>query len=192
MIETGNPLAEIAAGETSPEAVLRLARWLRANPDGWVRLYHGTAAHVPVEAQGLLPTSTRRRNSLQSRSGYVSFSIYPGHAEMFALLAFPRRTVTVYGVDLRVRELVPDLDQLRNQRAWAERCVKPTLAHSLAYGHGAQVRGAVNATRLFAVRRVAPSQEALYDYKPSVGVATASPNRSALDMRPVTRAGVAI
>ena len=147
MIETNNPLAEVATGEASPEAVLRLARWLRANPDGWVRLYHGTAAHVPVANQGLLPTSTRRRNSLQSRSGYVSFSIFPGHAEMFALLAFPRRSVTVYGVDLRVRELRPDLDQLRNQRAWAERCVKPTLAHSLAYGHGAQVKGALRRLR---------------------------------------------
>jgi hypothetical protein len=136
--------------------------------------YHGTAAHVPVETQGLLPTSTRRRNSLQSRSGYVSFSIFPGHAEMFALIAFPRRSVTVYGIDLRVRELVPDLDQLRNQRAWAERCVKPTLAHSLAYGHGAQVKGAVNAARVFAVRTVAPSQGALFAYKPSVGIATPS------------------
>ena len=77
MIETDNPLAEVATGEASPEAVLRLARWLRANPDGWVRLYHDTAAHVPVENQGLLPTSTRRRNSLQSRSGYVSFSVFP-------------------------------------------------------------------------------------------------------------------
>jgi hypothetical protein len=127
MIETANPLAEVAKGEASALAVARLARWLRSNPDGWLRLYHGTAASVPVESEGLLPTSTRRRNSLQSRSGYVSFSIYPGHAEMFALLAFPRRAVTVYGVDLRVRELVPDTDQLRNQRVWAERCVRPTL-----------------------------------------------------------------
>ena len=181
MIETVNPLAEVAKGEASPEAVRRLARWLRANPDGWVRLYHGTDARVPVATEGLRPTSTRRRNSLQSRSGYVSFSIYPGHAEMFALLAFPRRAVTVYGVDLRVRELVPDADQLRNQRVWAERCVQPTLAHSLAYGHGAQVRGAVSAARLFAVRTVTPSQGALYDFKPSVGVATGSPSRTALD-----------
>lgn len=181
MIETNNPLAEVAAGEALPEAVLHLARWLRANPDGWLRLYHGTAAHVPVETQGLLPTSTRRRNSLQSRSGYVSFSIFPGHAEMFALLAFPRRSGTVCGVDLRDRELVPDLDQLRNQRAWAERSVKPTLAHSLAYGHGAQVRGAVSAARLFPVRTVTPSRGAMYDYRPSVSVATASPNRGVLD-----------
>lgn len=182
MIETNNPLAEVAAGEASPKAVIHLARWLRANPDGWLRLYHGTAAHAPVETQGLLPTSTRRRNSLQSRSGYVSFSIFPGHAEMFALLAFPRQSVTVYGVDLRVRELVPDLDQLRNQRAWAERCVKPTLAHSLAYGHGAQVKGAVSAARLFPVRTVAPSRGATIGYQPSVGVATTSPSRAALDV----------
>ena len=189
MIESNNPLAEVATAEASPEAVLRLARWLRANPDGWVRLYHGTAAHVPVANQGLLPTSTRRRNSLQSRSGYVSFSIFPGHAEMFALLAFPRRSVTVYGVDLRVGERVPDLEQLRNQRAWAERCVKPTLAHSLAYGHGAQVKGAVSAARLFAVRTVWPSRGATIGYQPSVSVATASVVRATLDVRPKTGVG---
>ena len=33
MIETDNSLAEVATGEASPEAVLRLARWLRANPE---------------------------------------------------------------------------------------------------------------------------------------------------------------
>lgn len=180
MIDSYNPLAEVAKGEASPEAVLRLARWLRANPDGWVRLYHGTDARVPVETEGLRPTGARRRNSLQSRSGYVSFSIYPGHAEMFALIAFPQRAVTVYGVDLRVRELVPDTDQLRNQRIWAERCVQPTLAHSLAYVHGAQVRGAVSAARLFPVRTVTPSRGALYGYRPSVS-ASWSPNLHAFD-----------
>jgi hypothetical protein len=111
----------------------------------------------------------------------VSFSIYPGHAEMFALIAFPRRAVTVYGVDLRVREWVPDADQLRNQRVWAARCQRPTLAHSLAYGHGAQVRGAVSAARLFPVRTVTPSQGAVYGYRPSVGVATASLDRGGLN-----------
>ncbi len=181
MIESHNPLAEVAKGEASPEAVLRLARWLRANPDGWVRLYHGTDARLPIETEGLRPTSVRRRNSLQSRSGYVSFSIYPGHAEMFALLAFPQRSVTVYGVDLRVRELMPDTDQLRNQRLWAERCVRPTLAHSLAYGHGAQVRGAVSAARLFPVRTVTPSRGALCNHSSSVGVATVSPNSDLLE-----------
>ncbi len=127
---------------------------------------------------------------MQSRSGYVSFSIYPGHAEMFALLAFPQRSVTVYGVDLRVHELIPDTDQLRNQRLWADRCVRPTLAHSLAYGHGAQVRGAVSAARLFPVRTVTPSRSALCGYKLSVSVATASVMRGALHVR--ARAGVGI
>ena len=181
MIEFENPLAEVAKGEASPEAVLRLARWLRCNPDGWLRLYHGTAASVPVTSEGLLPTSTRRRNSLQSRTGYVSFTIYPGPAEMFAVIAFPQRAVTVYGIDLRVRELVPDMDQLRNQRVWAGRCVRPTLAHSLAYGHGAQVRGTVSTARLFAVRTVAPSRGATCHYGSEIGVMTVSPERQGMD-----------
>lgn len=158
MIETKTtPLSEVIAQAPTPETVARLDRWLRLNPDAWVRLYHGTDARLPVLTEGLLPTSQRRRNSLQSRSGYVSFSLFAAHAELFARLAYPQRAVTVYGVDLRVGELVPDLDQLRNQRQWAERAVKPTLAHSLAYGHGAQVKGAVLGVRLFIVH-AAPAQ----------------------------------
>lgn len=145
------PLDEIVRGIRTPEIVERLDRWLRLSPDAWVRLYHGTDARLPVQTEGLLPTSRNRRNSLQSRSGYVSFSLFPGHAELFARMAYPQREVVVYGVDLRVGELVPDLDQLRNQRQWAEREVKATLAHSLAFGHGAQIKGPVAGARLFVV-----------------------------------------
>lgn len=144
--------------EPTSERVATLERWLRANPGAWVRLYHGTDAALPVAREGLKPTSEARRNSLQSRAGHVSFSIYPGHAEVFARIAFPRRAVTIYGVDFRVGELVADRDQLRNQRVWAQREVKDTLAYSLAFGHGAQVKGAVSAERLFVVRQ-GPSAE---------------------------------
>lgn len=144
--------------EPTAERVATLDRWLRANPRAWVRLFHGTDAALPVLREGLKPTSETRRNSPQSRSGFVSFSIYPGHAEVFARMAHPGRAVAVYGINLRVGELVPDRDQLRNQRLWAQRVARDTLAHSLAYGHGAQVRGAVAAERLFVVRQ-SPSAE---------------------------------
>lgn len=144
--------------EPTAERVATLDRWLRANPGAWVRLFHGTAAALPVLREGLKPTCETRRNSLQSRSGFVSFSIYPGHAEVVARLAHPGHALAVYGVDFRVGELVPDRDQLRNQRLWAQRAVRDTLAHSLAYGHGAQVRGMVAAERIFVVRQT-PSAE---------------------------------
>lgn len=144
--------------EPTAERIATLDRWLRANPGAWVRLFHGTDAALPVLREGLKPTGETRRNSLQSRSGFVSFSIYPGHAEVFARLAHPGRALAVYGVDFRVGELVPDLDQLRNQRLWAQRAVRDTLAHCLAFGHGAQVRGVVAAERLFVVRQ-SPSAE---------------------------------
>lgn len=157
MIDTRiSPLDEIIAKAPTPETVARLDRWLRLNPDAWVRLYHGTDAGLPVQAEGLLPTTQRRRNSLQSRSGYVSFTLFPEHAELFARLAYPHRAVIVYGIDLRVGELVPDRDQLRNQRQWAERAVRSTLAHSLAYGHGAQVKGMVSGQRLFVAKTCSP------------------------------------
>lgn len=178
MIDTKTtPLHEVIAKAPTPEVVARLDRWLRLNPDAWVRLYHGTDARLPVQTEGLLPTSQRRRNSLQSRSGYVSFSLFPEHAELFAQLAYPQRTVAVYGIDLRVGELVPDLDQLRNQRQWAGRTVRPTLAHSLAYGHGAQVKGAVAGARLFSVRICIPRRSASIGPLPPETV-SATPSRT--------------
>jgi hypothetical protein len=154
--------------EPSVERVATLDRWLRANPGAWVRLYHGTDAALPVAREGLKPTGGARRNSLQSRTGYVSFSIYPGHAEVFARMAFPRRAVTIYGVDLRVGELVADRDQLRNQRAWARSDVKDTLAHSLAFGHGAQVKGRVAPERLFVVKQSPSAEQMSAEMRPRV------------------------
>ena len=154
--------------EPTAERVATLDRWLRANPGAWVRLYHGTDAALPVAREGLKPTGEARRNSLQSRTGYVSFSIYPGHAEVFARMAFPQRVVIIYGVDLRVGELVADRDQLRNQRHWAKREVKDTLADSLAFGHGAQVKGGVAAERLFVVRRCLSAEQMSAEMLPRV------------------------
>jgi hypothetical protein len=152
----------------TPERGATPDRWLRANPGAWVRLDHGTDAALPVAHEGLKPTGGVRRNSLQSRPGYVSFSIYPGHAEVFARMAFPRRAVTVYGVDLRVGEWVADRDPLRSQRTWARREVKDTLTHSLAFGHGAQVKGGVAAERLFIVKQCLSAEQMSAEMLPRV------------------------
>lgn len=138
----------IAYAEPTPDALTALEAWLSRNQSTLVRMYHGTRASYPVETQGLLPTSKTRRNSLQSRSGYVSLTIYPGMARTFAKMAFPRDEIVVYAVDIPVNLLVPDKDQLRNQRVFAGRSVKDTLAHSLAFGHGAQVKGSIIPARI--------------------------------------------
>lgn len=125
--------------------IKELDQWLRNHRNDFVRLYHGTAKEHPVMEQGLLPTSANRRNSLQSRSGYVSLSIYENMARTFGEMAYPKKEIEVYAVTLCVRSLTPDADQLSNQRCYAGREVKNTLAHSLIFGHGAQVKGKVEA-----------------------------------------------
>ena len=169
---------DIAFREPDTAAVARLTRWLQENPAVFVRLYHGTDAALPILKEGLRPTGMRRRHSPQSRGGYVSFSIYPSHAEWFGQMAFPQRAVTVYAVDFRVGELVPDSDQLSNQRRWAHRDVRPTLAHSLAFGHGAQFRGTVPVERVFAVKTCEPAGTArtVVD-QPSVAVRAQTASR---------------
>lgn len=130
--------------ERTPEGIKALATWLRENPNAFVTLYHGTAQSHPVMTQGLLPTTMNRRNSLQSRSGFVSLSIFQENAERFAKLGYPNQAIEVYAATLCVRSLVTDTDQLRNQRLFAGLDLKNTLANSLVFGHGAQVKGVSN------------------------------------------------
>lgn len=127
--------------DESPESIARLNKWLRSHKDTTVRLYHGTGARRPIMQQGLLPTSVKRRNSYQSTSGYVYLSVWPSLARMFGELGNPYDEVVVYAVDIKVKELKPDLDQLYNKRATgAYDYAGNTLADSLIIGHGARVR----------------------------------------------------
>jgi hypothetical protein len=57
-----------------------------------------------------LPTSAKRRNSYQSTSGYVYLSVWPSLARTFGELGNPYDDVVVYAVDIKVKELKPDLD----------------------------------------------------------------------------------
>lgn len=138
---------DVFYGEPEPARVADLARWLGANPDAPVRLFHGTSREWPVPREGLLPTTpVRRRRSAQSTPGYVYLSVYPGMAHSFGHMAYPypRGGIVVYAVELPIRRLLPDPDQLRNQRHFAgRRGLGGTLAESLAYGHAARVRGPV-------------------------------------------------
>ncbi len=127
----------------TPQALTRLRVWLRDHPDDNIILYHGTKAKYPIMTQGLLPTGRGRRNSLQSRSGHVSLSVYPGHAFDFGRLGGNHMdAVALYRVTLPVRRAVPDTDQLKNMRMWGgDASIGRGLAESLAFGHGVQVRG---------------------------------------------------
>lgn len=145
---------KIAYNEPSPAAVKRLHSWLASHPNDFVRLFHGTAKSHPILSQGLKPSSATRSHSLQSRRGHVSLSIYPGIAKDFGTLAYPGREIVVYAMVFTVRRLVPDLDQLRNQRVFGGRNVANSLAESLAYGHGAQVKGKVQPYQVSIYRAV--------------------------------------
>ena len=142
---------DVVYQDPTPAALTRLKKFLHDNPEQVVRLYHGTDAAHPVLRQGLLPTSASRRRSLQSSAGYVYLSVYPGMAETFGKMAYPGSPIAVYAVDLPVRALLPDMDQLRNKRYYsgtegghnAMVHIGSTLADSIAWGHGARVRGAI-------------------------------------------------
>lgn len=140
---TDNRWHDIFYGTPDEKALTRLRLWLHRNKYTFVSLYHGTWSGHPVMDKGLLPTSDKRRKSYQSSNGFVYLCVYPGMANDFGRMAYVGKPITVYKVTLCVRRLRPDLDQLANQRHHAGRDVGNTLAESLAFGHGARVKGKI-------------------------------------------------
>ena len=135
---------DIAYREPTKKAIARLHAWLKENQYATIRMYHGTDANIPVMKEGLKPTSARTAKSLQSSHGTVSLSLFPGMAHQFGRLAYAGKEIAIYPVDVLVKNLVPDNDQLRNKRYFGGRTdLGDTLAESIAIGHGAKVRGAV-------------------------------------------------
>ena len=125
--------------EPSDDEISAFNRWLRQHRDEYCILYHGTSADIDIISSGLKRTSARTKRSFQSAPGFVYLSVYPGSARTFGEIAYPGKPVSVYGVIVKIKELKPDLDQLRNKRMWGNIDCGDTLADSLVYGHGARI-----------------------------------------------------
>ena len=129
--------------EPTRDDITSLNKWLRQHRDDYVRLYHGTSSELPITDKGLLKTSVKRKRSLQSEPVFVYLSIFPTTARTFGEFGYPRESVTVYAVDVKVSELKPDTDQLKNKRMWCRDIapdIRDTLGDSLAFGHGARIK----------------------------------------------------
>lgn len=129
-------------GEYDRKLVSEFNRWLRRHKEDYVRLYHGTSSKHDILGQGILKTTKRRRNSVQSESGFVYLSVYPNMAKTFSEIGNPYDEASVYSVVIKIKELKPDTDQLRNKRLWDKDFLEMgnTLADSLIYGSGARVK----------------------------------------------------
>jgi hypothetical protein len=127
------------------EKAQALSRWVKDNADRYqnkyVKMYHGTGASLPIEEEGLKPTSTTRRRSYQSASGYVYLANTPARAKMFGDLGNGGKCV-VYEVVVPVRNLLADKDQLTNQRSVGKE-VGDSIGDSIVYGGGVRVKGAI-------------------------------------------------
>jgi len=131
-----------------PEEVREFQRWLVSKRSEFIRLYHGTWDGHDVINKGLLPTTTKRRNSYQSSSGYVYLTYDPQRARSFGSMAYPGRGIVVYAADVLVRSLHPDKDQLANMRSVGYD-IGDSLAESFIYGAGARVKGKVTNISVF-------------------------------------------
>lgn len=137
------------SGTLDPKEIKQFQRFLNSKKTEFIRMYHGTSANIdPISTGGLLPTSAKRRNSMQSASGYVYLAYDPGRAASFAKMAFPQDEINIWVAEVTVRSLVPDKDQLNNQRSVGYD-VGNSLAESFIYGGGARHKGAIQNISLY-------------------------------------------
>jgi len=133
-------------GVPSKEKVNQLNSWLKKNSDKYnpkyVIMYHGTGKGIPVEKEGLKPTSKNRRKSYQSASGYVYLANTPKRAESFGDMGNQSRS-SVYAVRVPIKDLKADIDQLNNLRSVGED-LGNSVAESIVYGGGARIKGKIN------------------------------------------------
>lgn len=116
-------------------------RWLKNNPNTLIRLYHGTSTNHNILEQGIKKTSAKNVNSLSSSFGYVYLSPFESTAKMFGELGNPYGNI-VYTVDVPIRLLKPDKDQLFNKRNVEDsNDIRITLADSIVYGRSVCVKG---------------------------------------------------
>lgn len=132
-------------GIPTPQKATDLTKWVRQNSDRYqfkyVKLYHATDPGIPIEKEGLKPTSATRRRSFQSSSGYVYLANTPERAKAFGDRGNQGRSV-VYEVLVQIRHLLADKDQLNNQRS-VGRVLGDSVGESIAYGGGVRVKGAI-------------------------------------------------
>lgn len=130
-----------AKAEPDANDVAVLQRWLREHKNDSIVLYHGTDASLPISQEGLKKTSARTARSLQSGTGNVYLTPYPTYAKAFGQFAYPDKedSIAVYDVAVKVSDLRPDKDQLKNKRMVGVD-LGDSLAASLLVGHSATVK----------------------------------------------------
>lgn len=105
-------------------------------------LYHATHPRNSILEEGLLKTTSSRRLSYQSTSGFVYLAIHPSMAKSYSDIGYGISNSVIYEVTIPVEYLMPDTDNLMNQRiAKPEYNIKDTLADSMVYAHTFKVKG---------------------------------------------------
>lgn len=114
-------------------------KWLKEHSEDYVRLYHGTSAanRNSITKEGLKRTTLNNRHSYQSTPGYVYLSRFPTMARTFGEFSSYRQNVDVYAVDVQIKKLKADLDQINNKKNEGL-YFGDSLAASLLVGSGAR------------------------------------------------------
>lgn len=137
--------------------LIQVNRYLKLGKDlytpKYVLLFHGTNAKniESIENNGLLPTTNKRRNSLQTTNGFVYLTPEYKYAYDFARMTNADE-IAVFCVLCKVDDLSIDMDQIKNCRLYKKNMeIKETLADSLWFGHSVRVKGSIPLNQIMRV-----------------------------------------
>jgi len=128
------------SNEPDKKRLKELNDYLKDNSNNLFVLYHGTDKKLPIKKDGLKTTSSKRRKSYQSESGYVYLSPFKETARTFGEMGNPYGS-KVYEVKIPIRLLLADKDQLNNKRSVNDFAIGNTLAESIILGRSLRVKG---------------------------------------------------
>lgn len=134
--------------DLSKRDINKINKWVKDNSCIYemknVILYHGTSESHNIENEGIKRTTKKMKKSAQSATGFVYLSLYPDSAKTFGELAYPNEKIKIYAVNMYVKDILPDHDQLKNKRLWGskecEKNIGKTIGDSLVYGNGCRVK----------------------------------------------------
>jgi len=116
-------------------------KYLKSHKLDNIVLYHGTHPDNNILDEGLLKTTTNRRLSRQSSSGFVYLALFPDSAKQYSDIGYGISNSAVYKITVPIEYLKPDDDNLKNVRQYGKIDVGTTLADSFIYAHTFRVAG---------------------------------------------------
>jgi N12 class adenine-specific DNA methylase len=130
---------EFIADRINPkkEEIKNFNAWISNNQNKTVTLYHGTSSKHNIVEDGLKLNQSKNFNI--SKENSISFALNEFSASNWGEIAYPQENITTYRIQVKISDLIPDVNQIRNNVNYYNIKIGNSLAESVLIGQGVAV-----------------------------------------------------